>query len=255
MANEKNNNSGAKYYDEAYHDFINQETTLLELNKIKSLVKKKGRVLDLGCGTGRHLIPLHQDGYKVIGIDTSSGMIHELKTKLPEAKVVEGDIYSTDLSLKPGFDLAIIMFNAIAEISSTERQLNLLLSKLYKLLKSKGSALIDISNISMSSVEDSLNFSYETSGSKFDYKVEWKVKNFNESEKLTRCLEHIVIFEKGTGKVIEDIQNDILQKWWTQDEIEKVASQQGFNFQKVELDNTKKERNTENIYIILTKKK
>jgi SAM-dependent methyltransferase len=34
-----------------------------------------GRVLDIGCGAGRHAIPLSQAGHEVIGIDTSPGAV------------------------------------------------------------------------------------------------------------------------------------------------------------------------------------
>ena len=34
-----------------------------------------GRILDVGCGTGRHAVELARRGYRVTGVDISSGML------------------------------------------------------------------------------------------------------------------------------------------------------------------------------------
>jgi ubiquinone/menaquinone biosynthesis C-methylase UbiE len=59
------------------------------------LIKKyfrKGKVLDVGCGTGRTTIPLHKMGFDVIGIDIAKNMIknakkvnHEIKYEVEDA--------------------------------------------------------------------------------------------------------------------------------------------------------------------------
>jgi len=49
------------------------------------------RVLDLGCGTGGHAIPLASRGYEVIGVDRSPGMLAAARVKA-EAADVTGEI-------------------------------------------------------------------------------------------------------------------------------------------------------------------
>ena len=45
------------------------------------LIKKyfKGRVLVLGCGAGRTLLPIQEKGFEVVGIDLNRSMIEEAK--------------------------------------------------------------------------------------------------------------------------------------------------------------------------------
>jgi len=45
-------------------------------------------VLDVGCGTGRFLIPMVQDGLNVIGLEPSSGMRKGLEINLKAAKAI-----------------------------------------------------------------------------------------------------------------------------------------------------------------------
>src|SRR5687767_5928403 len=48
------------------------------------------RVLDAGCGTGRHTAWLAQQGARVTGVDPSSAMLAHARTKCPDVDFVEG---------------------------------------------------------------------------------------------------------------------------------------------------------------------
>lgn len=45
---------------------------------------KSVRILDIGCGTGRHAIELGQRGYSVVGIDLSESQLHRARQKATE---------------------------------------------------------------------------------------------------------------------------------------------------------------------------
>ncbi|MCB0186742.1 MAG: class I SAM-dependent methyltransferase [Caldilineaceae bacterium] len=48
-------------------DFLEQELD----------IASGGRILDVGCGTGRHAVELARRGYQVTGLDFSAGMLAE----------------------------------------------------------------------------------------------------------------------------------------------------------------------------------
>jgi SAM-dependent methyltransferase len=71
------------------------------------------RVLDLGCGTGNHALPLAARGWQVTGVDRSPEMLAHARTKLADAgdvsaRFVEGDVRTFDLGAT--FDAALMMF-------------------------------------------------------------------------------------------------------------------------------------------------
>ena len=77
-------NYGIKYDKETFVqgtigecDFIEKE---IEYNKAT-------RILDIGCGTGRHSIELAKRGYAVVGIDLSESLLKRAKEKASEQKL------------------------------------------------------------------------------------------------------------------------------------------------------------------------
>ena len=68
-------------------------------------------VLDLGCGTGNHAIPLAQRGYTVTGVDRSAEMLEAARAKatgVTGLRFVEGDVRT--VALGEQFDAALLMF-------------------------------------------------------------------------------------------------------------------------------------------------
>jgi SAM-dependent methyltransferase len=72
-------------------------------------------VLDLGCGTGNHAVPLARRGYAVAGVDLSEPMLARARGKAAEAGVEvdlrQGDVRDADLGRR--FDAALLMFAVI----------------------------------------------------------------------------------------------------------------------------------------------
>ena len=64
------------------------------LNTIYKMVhkKEKGKILDIGFGTGVLTKKLYDDGYRIYGLDFSQNMIDIAKEKMPLAKLYKHDI-------------------------------------------------------------------------------------------------------------------------------------------------------------------
>ena len=58
-----------------------------ELDYYRSAIRRFGEpALDLGCGTGRFLVPLVAEGFDVDGVDVSADMIAAVRSQLPESR-------------------------------------------------------------------------------------------------------------------------------------------------------------------------
>ncbi len=117
-------------YDLIYKDKnYDSECDLLESIFKKYSNKPVKSILDLGCGTGNHAIPLVKRGYQVTGIDLSESMLEHARTKIRNIKekkllkLIKGDVRS--FKVAQDFDAAIMMFAVLgyqlenSDISST----------------------------------------------------------------------------------------------------------------------------------------
>lgn len=82
--------------------------------------KNKGPILDIGCGTGRVMLPLLQAGWEVEGIDLSPAMLAMAAAKLSAAgftpRLHQGDMRNFQLATQ--FALIIIPYFALIYIAS-----------------------------------------------------------------------------------------------------------------------------------------
>lgn len=81
-------------------------------------------VLELGCGTGRILLPLANAGHLVYGLDSDPDMleflrIHTPSHLAPQIKLIQGDM--ADFSLDAKFPLIILPCNTYSTLPQTTR--------------------------------------------------------------------------------------------------------------------------------------
>jgi SAM-dependent methyltransferase len=84
----------------------------------------KGRVLELGIGTGRLALPLAARGLDVSGIDASPAMVERLGAKPggDTVPVVVGDFADVRSLVEGPFDLVLLAFNSLFELPDQDAQ-------------------------------------------------------------------------------------------------------------------------------------
>ena len=129
-------NYGRKYDDESFTKGTKGECDFIEkeLNYNKDL-----RILDVGCGTGRHAIELTIRGYSVTGIDLSASQLKRAREKA-ESKRLEIDFRELDarnLPFSEEFDVAIMLCEGGFPLMETDEMNYEILENVTKSLKAK----------------------------------------------------------------------------------------------------------------------
>ena len=66
-------------YAELYAKYTKDKLLQFQLTEFSSMLPKKGKVLDAGCGCGRDAAYLSEEGLNVTAVDICDGMINEAK--------------------------------------------------------------------------------------------------------------------------------------------------------------------------------
>ena len=138
-------NYGQKYDSESFAqgtigecDFIEQE-----INFNKSL-----RILDIGCGTGRHSIELSKRGYNITGIDLSDSQLVRASEKAVEhgLKIDFLKHDARNLPFENDFDLAIMLCEGAFPLMETDEMNYEILKIVTKSLKEHGKIIFTTLN-------------------------------------------------------------------------------------------------------------
>jgi len=106
-----------------YYDL--DESPLNDIPFYRRFVSQNKSVLELGCGTGRVLIPLAVECKEIVGVDYSRDMVDRCRLKMNEnkvlnakAKVIVGDIRQLDLGRR--FDLIIAPYRVLQALETKQ---------------------------------------------------------------------------------------------------------------------------------------
>ncbi len=91
-----------------------------EVQRLEALIRQHrnspgNRLLDVGCGTGGHLVHLRQR-YAVEGLDLDEGMLAVARRRLPGVPFHHGDMLDFDLGSR--YDVVVCLFSAIGYAST-----------------------------------------------------------------------------------------------------------------------------------------
>lgn len=97
-------------------------TPLLEVDLpfAERWLQPPGRLIDLGCGTGRLLISFAQRGYSCVGVDLSEAMLAQARAKADRAgatvELVKANLVELDVLPAAAFDHAACLFSTFGLI-------------------------------------------------------------------------------------------------------------------------------------------
>jgi len=111
--------------------------------------KANGQILELGCGTGRVLLPVARSGCQITGLDLSPYMLEKCQAKLDKlpqevqkhVKIIQGNM--ADFDTGETYSLVIIPFRAFQHLISVEEQKSCLTS-INRHLVPEGRLIIDV---------------------------------------------------------------------------------------------------------------
>jgi 2-polyprenyl-3-methyl-5-hydroxy-6-metoxy-1,4-benzoquinol methylase len=138
-------NYGKKYDNECF-----TQGTVGECDFIEKEIgyNKTIKIIDIGCGTGRHTIELTKRGYKVVGIDLSESQLKRAREKAAEQKL-KIDFQQHDarkLPFKSEFDLAIMLCEGSFPLMETDEMNYQILQNAAKALKPGGKLIFTTLN-------------------------------------------------------------------------------------------------------------
>ncbi len=154
---------GKKYDNESFTKGTAGECDFFE----KEIHYDQGiKILDIGCGTGRHSIELKKRGYDVTGVDLSDSLLNRARQKaMQESLKIEFlKLDARELSFKDEFGLAIIICEGAFPLMETDEMNFKILQNASKALKDHGKLILTTLNalfLLFHSVKDFLNKSIE----------------------------------------------------------------------------------------------
>ncbi len=150
-------NDWAKFFDtfaRQYDGEIFTKNTEVELRFLVEQLKLKPeqRVLDVGCGTGRHAVGLAVAGLEVTGVDISSGMLTVARERAESAGVSVEFVHSNaaDFVRPDAFDVVVCLCEGAmclyaGEDDPLDRDMKLL-SNIHASLRAGGRFLLNVLN-------------------------------------------------------------------------------------------------------------
>ena len=138
-------NYGMNYDNEVY-----VQGTIGECDFFEREIKhdKSARILDIGCGTGRHSIELAKRGYIVVGIDQSESLLKRADEKAAEqnVKVNFQRHDARNLTFNCEFDLIIMICEGAFSLMETDEMNFQILKNAAKALRPNGKLIFTTLN-------------------------------------------------------------------------------------------------------------
>ncbi len=125
-------------------EIADQNQTEKQIQFLKKHVTTNSYVLDVACGTGRHIIPLSQMGYCIVGIDVSISLLKIAKKRFNQIELVRGDMRFLPFKTA-GFSATISMDTSFGYLPSKQDD-KTALAEIKRTLIPPGIFIVDVFN-------------------------------------------------------------------------------------------------------------
>ncbi|NMC44991.1 MAG: methyltransferase domain-containing protein [candidate division Zixibacteria bacterium] len=137
---------GAEYLTTGKSAQLTTERTRTEIDRLIKLLNLTGseRILDVGCGWGRHVLELARRGYDVTGIDQSETMIARANELARAEGLISAFVVQEmeDIDYIDAYDLGIALFGSFGYSRDDDVHLSIL-SRLHRALRDGGRLCIE----------------------------------------------------------------------------------------------------------------
>jgi len=145
-----------QWYEELYEGFASYsqepytQNTGAEVDFIEDEIDRdySNRILDIGCGSGRHSLELTRRGYTVIGTDLSESMLAQGQ-KIAKAENLTVNLIQRDarkLKFQEEFNTAIMLCEGAFSLMEEDEMDRLILANAFRALRPKGKLILTAPN-------------------------------------------------------------------------------------------------------------
>ncbi len=187
-------------------------------------------VIDIGCGTGNHVLRLSKLGYQVTGVDVSPTMLKIAKAKDKEAKIrfLQRDMKKLEKVIQKGqrFDAAICLGQVFSHLM-TNNDVQAFLNRLHKILKQNGLFVFSARNTKKINEEylNKLRLDHMLNEEKLQLLI--LAHNIRDSQNPNIIVWNPIYLMKQNNKVDLQIREHKL-RWFEFSTLKKIMTENGF---------------------------
>lgn len=141
----------------AWHRHTDREAAFIWDN---CKLREGSRVLDIGCGDGRHLLALGPRGVSGVGLDSGEARLvtanGQASERSLEVQFIVGD--AREVTLEEEFDCVLCLYDVVGSYSENQENVRIL-NAVVKQLKKGGTSLISVMNLELTKALSPAEFS------------------------------------------------------------------------------------------------
>jgi glycine/sarcosine N-methyltransferase len=211
------------------YDLLSDRPIVSECAQISSLLSDRGlpsdaRLLDAGCGTGRHAVALAGRGYRVTGLDASADLIAVARQRAGAAVVefITADLAA--LPVAPQYD-AILCRGVLNDLVD-DRTRGDAFQAFARALVNGGALVLDVREWEATARRKTREPVHERTVRTVDGTL-----TFRSESRLDRATRRLLITERHVLRCAErttSADHDFVMRCWTRDELDALIAAAGF---------------------------